>query len=60
MSAKSNWHITLGNKVVNASGIRKFTKQIWGYPKNLRMLELGPNLFQFIFGYEGEREKVYG
>lgn len=44
--------------MINVSGIRNFAKQNWGYPENLRMLELGPNLFQFIFGKEGDRERV--
>ena len=38
-----------GEKMVNITGIRSFACNIWKYPTNLKIVELGPNLFQFTF-----------
>ncbi|XP_071924844.1 uncharacterized protein [Coffea arabica] len=47
-----------GEKVANFTGVKKFVTVAWGYPKDLRITELGPNLFQFLIPREDEREKI--
>ena len=48
----------IGEKVANFTGVKNFTNHAWGYPRNLVVTELGPNLFQFQFEIDDEREKV--
>ncbi|XP_027155881.1 uncharacterized protein LOC113756396 [Coffea eugenioides] len=45
-------------KVANFTVVKKFVTAAWGYPKDLRTTELGPNLFQFLIPREEEREKI--
>ena len=47
-----------GEKVVNFVGVKNFVTAAWGYPKEMKALELGPNLFQFILPREDERLRV--
>ena len=47
-----------GEKVANFTGVKKFVTAAWGYPKELRITELGPNLFQFLISRVEEREKI--
>lgn len=52
------WKI-MGDKIANGLGIQSATQKMWG-PSNLkRVVELGPNLFQFFFVKEEERNRVY-
>ena len=37
----------IGEKVINFTGIKNFVAVAWGYPRNLSVVELGPNVFQF-------------
>ena len=37
----------MGEKVVNFTDVKNFVTAAYGYPKNLTILEIGPNLFQF-------------
>ncbi|XP_027124362.1 uncharacterized protein LOC113769357 [Coffea eugenioides] len=48
----------MGDKIANFTGVKNFTNHVWGYPKNLRVTEIGPNVFQFQFEREEDREKV--
>ncbi|XP_027158449.1 uncharacterized protein LOC113760073 [Coffea eugenioides] len=48
----------MGEKVVSFTGIKGFVTVAWGYPKNLGVVELGPNLFQFNLPNPGDREKI--
>ena len=48
----------IGTKVANYTGVKNFTNHAWGYPRNLVVTELGPNIFQFQFDVDEEREKV--
>ena len=34
-----------GDKVVNYTGIKNFVTLAWSFPKDLRVTELGPNIF---------------
>ena len=35
----------IGDKVANFTGVKNFTNHVWGYPRNMVVTELGPNLF---------------
>ena len=48
----------IGEKVANFTGIKNFTNHAWGYPRNMVVTELGPNIFQFQLEKEQDREKV--
>ena len=48
----------IGDKVAHFTGVKNFTYHAWGYPRNMVVTELGPNLFQFQFENEDDREKV--
>ena len=37
----------IGKKIANFTGVKNFTNHVWGYPRNMRVTELGPNVFQF-------------
>ena len=34
-----------GEKMANFTGVKNFVTAAWGYPKELTLTELGPNLF---------------
>lgn len=48
----------IGEKVAHFTGIKNFTNHAWGYPRNLTVTELGPNLFQFQLERGEDREKI--
>ena len=48
----------MGDKIANFTGVKNFTNHVWGYPRNLRVTEIGSNAFQFQFDKEAERERV--
>ena len=45
-------------KVANFIGVKNFVTAAWGYPKNLEVAELGPNLFQFFIPEEENRLRI--
>lgn len=47
-----------GEKIVNYTGVKSFATAAWGYPKDLKVVELGPNFFQFLIHGEQERERI--
>ncbi|CDP21665.1 unnamed protein product [Coffea canephora] len=49
-----------GEKIVNYTGVKSFVTAAWSYPKDLRVVELGPNSFQFFIPGEQERERILG
>ena len=48
----------MGEKVANYTGIKNFVTTAWGFPKDMKVVELGPNLFQFIIPSLEAREKI--
>ncbi|KAL3525426.1 hypothetical protein ACH5RR_013798 [Cinchona calisaya] len=48
----------VGEKSISFSGIKGFTNQIWSFPRNLKIAELDPNLFQFIFSKAEDKERI--
>ncbi|XP_027177951.1 uncharacterized protein LOC113777103 [Coffea eugenioides] len=48
----------MGEKVANLTGVKNYTSHVWGYPRNLQVSELGPNVFQFNFAEEKDKEKA--
>ncbi|XP_027102865.1 uncharacterized protein [Coffea arabica] len=48
----------MGEKIANFTWVKQFTNHVWGYPRNLRVTEIGPNVFQFQFEREEDKEKV--
>ncbi|XP_027103144.1 uncharacterized protein [Coffea arabica] len=49
-----------GEKVANFVGVKNFVTTAWGYPRNLRIIELGPNLFQFYVPNREDRDRIVG
>ncbi|XP_071909688.1 uncharacterized protein [Coffea arabica] len=47
-----------GEKVINFVGMKIFVTLAWGYPKCLRVLERGVNLFQFFIPKKDHRERI--
>ena len=48
----------IGEKVANFTGVKNFTNPAWGYPRNMIVTELGPNIFQFQLEREEDRGKI--
>ncbi|XP_027177973.1 uncharacterized protein LOC113777128 [Coffea eugenioides] len=48
----------MGEKVANLTGVKNYTSHVWGYPRNLQVSELRPNVFQFNFAEEKDKEKA--
>ena len=48
----------VGEKVANYTGVKNFVTTAWGYPKDLTVSELGPNLFQFFMPTKSDRERI--
>ena len=47
-----------GEKMVNFTGQKNFVSTAWVYPKDLKVTELGPNLYQFLIPDRETRERV--
>nr|XP_027067658.1 uncharacterized protein LOC113693301 [Coffea arabica] len=47
-----------GDKIANFTGVKNFVANAWGYPKDLKVTELGPNFFQFGIKGEETRERI--
>ncbi|XP_027096140.1 uncharacterized protein [Coffea arabica] len=45
-------------RVANFTGVKNFVSNAWGYPKDLKVTKLGPNLFQFIIPDEEDQDRV--
>ncbi|KAL3531307.1 hypothetical protein ACH5RR_010629 [Cinchona calisaya] len=48
----------IGEKIGNFVGVENFFNQVWSFPKNLRIVEIGANLSQFHFDNENELKKA--
>ncbi|XP_027082492.1 uncharacterized protein LOC113780666 [Coffea eugenioides] len=48
----------MGEKVANFTGVKNFVAAAWSYPKNLTVMELGPNLYQFNIPNLEERDRI--
>lgn len=48
----------MGEKIVNFTGVKNFVTAAWSYPKNLTVMELGPNLFQFNIPNLEDKERI--
>ncbi|XP_027169532.1 uncharacterized protein LOC113774320 [Coffea eugenioides] len=48
----------MSEKVASFTGVKGFATVAWGYPKNLGVVELGPNLFQFNIPNHEDRERI--
>ncbi|XP_027152250.1 uncharacterized protein LOC113752331 [Coffea eugenioides] len=48
----------LGEKVINFTGIKNFVAVAWGYPRNLSVVELGPNVFQFNLQNSEDKDRI--
>ena len=47
-----------GDKIANFTRVKNFVANVLGYPKDLKMTELGPNFFQFGIKGEETRERI--
>nr|XP_027083698.1 uncharacterized protein LOC113705999 [Coffea arabica] len=48
----------MGEKIANFTGVKNFVTAAWSYPKNLTVMELGPNLFQFNIPNQDDIERI--
>ena len=48
----------VGEKIANYTGVKNFVTAAWGYPRDLTVAELGPNLFQFIVPKDEDRDRI--
>ncbi|XP_027101468.1 uncharacterized protein [Coffea arabica] len=48
----------MGEKVPNFTGVKNYTSHMWGYPRNLHVVELGPSVFQFNFAEDKDKDKA--
>ena len=48
----------VGEKVSNYTGIKNFVIAAWSFPRELQVVELGPNLFQFILPSANDRLRI--
>ncbi|KAL3511205.1 hypothetical protein ACH5RR_030606 [Cinchona calisaya] len=48
----------IGDKQANFVGVKNFATQVWGFPVNFSVIELGPNTFQFTFGLQSDMMRV--
>ncbi|KAL3536911.1 hypothetical protein ACH5RR_000277 [Cinchona calisaya] len=48
----------IGDKVVNFVGVKNFTNLRRGFPKNMEVIELGVNIFQFTFGNRKDMDRI--
>ena len=55
---KSLFGRIMGERITNFTGVKNFVNQVWGFPRNMVVVELGANLFQFNFSDEMYMEKV--
>ena len=46
------------DKLANIGGIKSFATKMWSQVKHLKVVEIGRNLFQFIFDKERDIEMV--
>ncbi|XP_027071977.1 uncharacterized protein LOC113774233 [Coffea eugenioides] len=47
-----------GETMANLTGVKNLVTAAWGYPKELSMTELGPNLFQFFIPKQNDRLRI--
>lgn len=47
-----------GEKIANSAGMKSFATNMWSHPKQLKVTEIGKNMFQFIFTHSSEMERV--
>ena len=47
-----------GEKIANYIGVKNFATLAWGYPRGLKVTELGPNVFQFPVLDAQDRERI--
>lgn len=59
MSIQLRWQ-NQRRKDGNFVGVKNFVNSTWGYPRNHRIIELGPNLFQFYIPNTDDREGILG
>ena len=48
----------MGEKIANFMGVKNFVTTAWSYPRNLTVMELGPNLFQFNIPSVEEKGRI--
>lgn len=48
----------LGEKIANFTGLKNYVNHAWGFPRHLRISEVGPNLYHFIFSLDEEMQRV--
>ncbi|KAL3497847.1 hypothetical protein ACH5RR_040579 [Cinchona calisaya] len=55
---KSLFGRIVGDKMANFVGVKNFVNHVWGFPRELAVVELRANLFQFIFGSVEDKIRV--
>ncbi|KAL3502869.1 hypothetical protein ACH5RR_037318 [Cinchona calisaya] len=47
----------IGKKMVNYTGMKSFSSRAWYFPKEMQVVELGVNMFHFLFSIEDKLER---
>ncbi|XP_071917145.1 uncharacterized protein [Coffea arabica] len=48
----------VGEKTANIAGIKSFASNMWPFARNLRVVEIGVNMFQFSFSNKQDMDRV--
>ena len=48
----------IGEKIAKFIGVKNFASAAWGYPRNMTVMELGPNVFQFNIPSDDDKERI--
>lgn len=48
-----------GNKQANFTGLKNTLSLLWNHEGEMKMVELGPNFFQFIFASQKEKDNIF-
>ena len=48
----------MGEKIANIIGIKSFVNIMWGFAKNVKVIEIGVNMFQIVYANLHDRDRV--
>ena len=48
----------MGEKIAHIVGIKSFVNNMWGFAKNIKVIEIGMNMFQIVFANLHDRDRV--
>lgn len=48
----------ISERVTNFTGVKSYAMNVWGYPKKMKVAEIGVNLYQFRFEDKRDMERI--